>query len=170
LSQISILELKNLDQSNIDSNAWLSGFSDADSNFSINIHKRTNKNSIRVQLYYRLEIKQTYHKINEKITNTSFHPIMSKISNYLETNLLNRTRTKENKIYYSFITIAHNKNSIKKLILYFEKFPLISSKYLDYLSFVEIFNLQEKNKFIISYLDQAITIRQNFNKTRTQFN
>jgi hypothetical protein len=62
LDKINILEIKPLDQSPIDSNAWLSGFTDADGNFSINIHKRKNKNTTRVQLYYRLENNQNYHK------------------------------------------------------------------------------------------------------------
>ena len=44
LSKIKPLEMKPLDNSNIDSNAWLSGFTDADGNFSINIHLRSNKN------------------------------------------------------------------------------------------------------------------------------
>jgi hypothetical protein len=36
----SLIEIKPLDYSEIDSNSWLSGFTDADGNFSINIHKR----------------------------------------------------------------------------------------------------------------------------------
>jgi hypothetical protein len=42
LSQISPIELKPLDESPISSNSWLSGFTDSDGNFSINIHKRSN--------------------------------------------------------------------------------------------------------------------------------
>ncbi len=62
LSQISPIELKPLDESPISSNSWLSGFTDADGNFSINIHKRSNKNSTRVQLSYRVEIRQSYQR------------------------------------------------------------------------------------------------------------
>ena len=54
LKQIHPLLAKPIDNSPIESNSWLSGFSDADANFSINIHKRSDKNSTRVQLYYRL--------------------------------------------------------------------------------------------------------------------
>lgn len=45
-------------------------------NFSIN--KRSNKNSTRVQLFYRLEIKQTYHRLNNEGEQVSFFSIMSK--------------------------------------------------------------------------------------------
>lgn len=53
---------KELDTSPINSNAWLAGFSDADANFSINICKWWNKKSMRVQLFYRLEVAQI-HKV-----------------------------------------------------------------------------------------------------------
>ena len=66
LSKLNKIELKDIDNSPIDSNPWLSGFSDADANFSINIHKRSNKNLTRVQLFYRLEIRQTYHRLNNE--------------------------------------------------------------------------------------------------------
>jgi len=45
---------KGLDLSPINSNAWLAEFSDANANFSINICKRWNKSSMRVQLFYKL--------------------------------------------------------------------------------------------------------------------
>lgn len=65
LNQIHPLLAKPIDNSPFESNSWLSGFYDADANFSINfsinIPKRSNKNSTRVPLYYRLEIKQNAH-------------------------------------------------------------------------------------------------------------
>ena len=88
LSQIKNLEIKGLDNSPIDSNPWLSGFTDADGNFSINIHKRTNRNSIRVQLFCRLEIRQVYHRLTPACEQVSFFAIMSKIATYLNTSVL----------------------------------------------------------------------------------
>ena len=63
LYQIHKTEIKGLDNSAIDSNPWLAGFTDADGHFSINIHKRTNRNSIRVQLFL-----QTDWKLDKLIT------------------------------------------------------------------------------------------------------
>lgn len=132
LNNISMLEFKPLDDSPIDSNAWLSGFTDADGNFSINIHKRTNKNSTRVQLYYRLEVNQNYHKLDTEGNKVSFFPIMSKIGLFLGVTVYSRSRVIKDKIYYSFIIVSHNKLSNSKICDYFNKYPLLSSKFLDY--------------------------------------
>jgi hypothetical protein len=126
------LEKKPLDMSPIESNGWFSGFSDADGNFSINIHKRSNKNSTRVQLFYRLEINQNYHKTDPEGKKVSFFPIISKIGTFLGVTVYSRTRTINDKLFYSFTIISHNKKSNSKVCEYFNKFPLLSSKFLDY--------------------------------------
>jgi hypothetical protein len=62
----------------------------------------------------------------------SYFNIMSKISVFLGVNLYSRSRIIKDKIFSSFIVVSHNKNSLLKTISYFDKFPLLSSKYLDY--------------------------------------
>jgi len=171
LSKISKLDIKPLDFSPIEDNGWLSGFTDADGNFSINIHKRTNKISTRVQLYYRLENNQNYHKADIE-GNISFFPIMSKIGLFLGVNVYSRSRLIKDKIYYSFIVISHNKESNSKVCNYFNKYPLLSSKHLDFKDWAYILNIKNSNKITTGpslYLDTAIKIRTNFNKTRTTF-
>ena len=222
LSQIKNLEIKGLDNSPIDSNPWLSGFTDADGNFSINIHKRTNRNSIRVQLFYRLEIRQSYHRFthecsdahvmnamgdilnddtlmrgsynghvendNENVAafsynasvpagtvdnegggQVSFFAIMSKIANYLNTSVLSRSRTVSDKQFFSFIVMTASKPSLIKTTLYFNKFPLLSSKFLDYKSWLHILELQQNSTMTTAYLNEAIKTKTDFNKTRTTF-
>ena len=172
LDKISILEIKPTDLSPLDSNAWLSGFTDADGNFSINIHKRTDKNSTRVQLYYRLEIKQNYHKLEleeRMLAKVSFFPIISKIGLFLGVSVYSRSRIQKDKIYYSFIVISHNKSSNSIVFDYFNKYPLLSSKKLDFNDWAYILKLQNANKLTTSYLESAIKIRTDFNKTRTTF-
>ena len=127
-----ILKKIPLDSSPIDSNAWLSGFTDADGNFSINIQKRTNKNSTRVQLTYRLEINQNYNKSNTEENKLSFFPIISKIGLYLGVTVYSRSRIINDKIFYSFIVVSQNKLSNSKVCDYFNKYSLLSSKFLDY--------------------------------------
>jgi hypothetical protein len=166
---ITTIELKSLDNSAIDSNAWLAGFSDADANFSINIHKRSKLNSIRVQLFYRLEIAQTYSRDLDKVNQKTFFDIISKVGMFLGVNILSRTRNIKDKLYSSFIVMAHNKASIDKITDYFSVFPLLSSKYLDYKDWLYILKLQKTNKITTSYLEDAIKIRKDFNKTRTTF-
>ena len=128
----NILENNPLDSSPIDSNAWLSGFTDADGNFSINIQKRTNKNSTRVQLTYRLEINQNYNKSDTEENKVSFFPIISKIGLYLGVTVYSKSRIINDKIYYSFIVVSQNKLSNSKVCDYFNKYSLLSSKFLDY--------------------------------------
>ena len=222
LSQIKNIEIKGLDNSPIDSNPWLSGFTDADGNFSINIHKRTNRNSIRVQLFYRLEIRQSYHRFthecsdahvmnamgdilnddtlmrgsynghvendNENVAafsynasvpagtvdnegggQVSFFAIMSKIANYLNTSVLSRSRTVSDKQFFSFIVMSASKSSLIKTTLYFNKFPLLSSKFLDYKSWLHILELQQNSTMTTAYLNEAIKTKTDFNKTRTTF-
>lgn len=190
ISTIYHLECKSLDNSSIDSNAWLAGFTDADGNFSINIHKRKNKNTTRVQPYFCIEVRQTYHRLNDKpfliqqiqkdvncsnkLENTdvfkiSYYIIMSKLATYFNVNLYSRNRNLNDKIFSSFTLMATNQNSLNATINYFDKFPLISSKYLDYLDWSKIVKLKKVNALTSSYLDQAISIRKDFNKTRTTF-
>jgi len=170
LTNIKPLIKKELDDSSIDSNPWLSGFSDADANFSINIHKRSNKNSIRVQLFYRLEIKQTYHKLDAQGNKISFFSLMNIIGKYLGVNVLNRTRIREEKEFYSYTVIAHNKSSQSLLVNYFNNYPLLSSKYLDYKSWLSVWIKQKENPNTSSYLEEAINVRKDFNKTRSSYN
>jgi hypothetical protein len=132
LNKINILKIKPLDSSPINSNGWLAGFTDADGNFSINIHKRTNKNSTRVQLYYRLEINQNYHKLDTEGQKVSFYPIISEIGLYLGVTVYSRSRIINDNIYYSYTVVSHNKLSNSKVCDYFNKYSLLSSKFLDF--------------------------------------
>ena len=167
--KIKPIVTKSLDNSPINTNPWLAGFSDADANFSINIHKRSKKN-FRVQLYYRLEIKQTYHKLDSQGNKISFFSIMNLIGKYLGVNILSRTRIKNDKEFYTFSVIAHNKNSQLLLVDYFNTYSLLSSKYLDYKSWLYILKKQAENSNTSSYLENAINIRKDFNSTRTSYN
>ena len=168
LSNINKIEKKSLDNSPIDSNPWLAGFTDSDGNFSINITKRSKQKLMRVQLFYRLEIRQTYHRLNNE--EVSFFTIMSKIGTFLGSNVLSRSRIVGDKQYFSFIVTATSKNSLEKTRYYFNKFPLLSSKYLDYLCWCKVIELQLANPITTSYLDSALQIRKDFNSTRTTYN
>ena len=169
LIKLKPIILKDLDISPIEINPWLTGFSDADANFSINIHKRSNGNW-RVQLFYRLEIKQTYHKLDTQGKKISFFSIISLIGKFLGVNVLSRTRVIKDKEFYSYTVIAHNNNSQIKIIDYFNKYPLLSSKYLDYNSWYYIWKKQKENPITTSYIKEAETIKKDFNSSRTSYN
>ena len=125
-----------LDQSSIDCNAWLAGFTDGDGNFSISLTDRKKKGNItskRVQTFFRLEIRQTYHRdVSVEQGGARYFTILSKIANYLGVNLLSRTREQKDKVFYAFMVISHSATNHAKVINYFDRFPLYSSKYLAY--------------------------------------
>jgi hypothetical protein len=168
--KIQPITLKSLDNSSLDSNAWLSGFTNSDGNFSINIQKRANKNSTRVQLFYRMEIKQTYNRLDSESYKISFFSIMSKLALFLNVNVISRSRILNEKQFFSYIIMAHNKKSLIIIKEYFLKFPLLSSKSLDFKAWINILDLQKTNSITTSYLNEAIITRKDFNKTRTTFN
>ena len=94
---------------------------------------------------------------------------MSKIALFLGVTVYSRSRINKDKIYYSFIVMSSNKLSNYIVCDYFNKYPLLSSKLLDFKDFCHIVKLQNLNKLTTSYLDIAIKIRTDFNKTRTTF-
>jgi hypothetical protein len=94
---------------------------------------------------------------------------MSKLAGFLCVSVYSRSRILNNKEFYSFTVVSHNKKSLLKITHYFNKFPLLSSKYLDYKDFLYILELQNKNKLTTSYLGEAIKIRKDFNSTRTTY-
>lgn len=115
----------NRDNTTYDSNSWFSGMCDADSNFNVILTEKKG-NNFRLQLQWRLEFSQkTYHGKDQLYWGME-------ISNFLDTSLYSRSRQKNDKIYSSFIITVFNKNSINILNSYLKKYPLKSSKYLDY--------------------------------------
>ena len=75
------------------------------------------------------------------------------MANYFSTNVLSRKRIVENKEIFSFIVMSASKSSLIKTSDYFNKYPLLSSKFLDYKSWLYILELQkncrQKRLFLI---------------------
>lgn len=165
-----------LDISPIESNSWLAGFTDGDGNFSINITNRKKKNVIttkRVQVFFRIELRQNYHRDVSAIQGgTSYSEILMKISRYLGVNLYSRSRIQKDKIFNSFIIISHNIQSHIKVINYFDHFPLYSSKYLSYKDwkFVVELLIKKGNKILTNEeISEVEKIKAQFNKKRILF-
>lgn len=166
----------NLDQSPIDSNAWLAGFTDGDGNFSINLidrKKNGNITSKRVQTFFRIEVRQTYHRqVSAEQGGLSYFAILNKIACYLGVNLLSRTREKDDKVFFAFIVISHSATSHEKVINYFNKFPLFSSKYLafkDWSYVVELSRLRAGKVLTAKEILEVKKIKDQFNSKRKLF-
>lgn len=174
LSNINYLPILDLDLSDIKSNGWLSGFTDADGNFSIGLSIKSKKHKPRVNLSYRLEIRQNYSKVNKININNNYYEIMIRIASLFNSKLYSRERKLklknqvEYKIYRSYIVSINSKINLLKVKDYFNKYPLLSSKYLDYKDWESVLTLIDvKSSFTdVFILDRSKKIITNFNSTR----
>jgi hypothetical protein len=66
----------------------------------------------------------------DPITNESYFKVLTEISNFLNCSLLTRKQKSTGNDYY--VLTASSKISLDILVDYLEKYPLYSSKYLDY--------------------------------------
>ena len=116
----------------------MAGFTDADGNFSITVYDRKRDSKVlrtNVQTFFRIEVKQNYSRdvpTDDSTEGAGYFSIMTKITEFLTVNLYTRTRTADDKVYYAFMAIAHNRRSHDIVRNYFDRFPLYSSKYLAY--------------------------------------
>ena len=156
------IEKKGIDISPIGENAWLSGMSDADSNFNIIVTKR--RNFYRVQRQWRLEISQkTHYGGDQQIW-------AAQVSEYIKSNLLSRHRNMDltmdksgpGKTYSTYMIIAHNQDSIKIMEEYFEKYTLYSSKLLDYKDWKICGTVKEN-------IERVKRIKEGMNSQRSHF-
>jgi len=108
----------------------LAGLSDADSNFNITFTKRKNINNIRIQISYRLELKQ---KFTNNINNDdSYFDICLQISKFLNVSFYTRTRKLNNNEFNFFLIVAHNQKSQEIISKYLSTYKLFSSKNNDF--------------------------------------
>lgn len=150
-----------LDNSNLDSSAWLAGFTDADGNFHINLEGEYGLNGslskARVKCMFSI-----VQRVIDKSTGDSCVSFMTDIADLFKC-----------KINYkgvngiTFYATTNSKHYLTKS--YFDKYPLMTSKYLDYLCF-----LQGQNYLAKRLTDEEIitiqAIKNSMNNKRTYFN
>ena len=154
-----------------------------DGNFSILLTNRKKQGVVtskRVQPFFRLELRQKYHR-DESVEQgglcplwggTSYFSMLSKIAAYLGVNLLSRTREQKDKVFHAFMVISHSAASHDKVISYFERFPLYSSKYLAYKYWsyvVEQVRLRAGKVLTEKEISEVETIKAQFNSKRNSF-
>ena len=120
-----------LDTSPLNENSWLAGFSDGDANININlIWPEKSKNGYgQIRLTFELRQSRMDNEHLEKYKN-----VMCSISLFLrsklETHYISRyDRTGRQKAWRARIV---NKEGATVLMNYFDKYPMFSSKYLNY--------------------------------------
>lgn len=166
-----------LNDCSLGSNSWLSGFLDSDAVFYINGHLRLDKLSgkdglTKLSIFMALSQRAIYH--NNNWENKSYFPIMSKIVDFLELNKVYFRERKErinNQVLRSkeqnYTIKVVRIESIKLLIEYLDKYPLYSSKFLDYLDWKQMHLNRKKDKF--KKLELFVKLKARMNTKRTVF-
>lgn len=153
-----------LDTSNLNSNSWFAGFSDADSYFQVILTHNKELGTIKnIKSFYRLEIQQNYHgELN------LYKNIMELIAKFLQTNLLSRKRILNNKEYVSYMIITSSLSTNLLVDNYFKQFPMFSSKQLDYLEWSKVLHLRlNKQHLIDSGALMCLEAKNSMNANRT---
>lgn len=84
------ISLLPLDNSDLGSNSWLAGMSDADSYFQVSLTQIDNKIG-KIKCFYRLECQQNYHRESD-LVNSSYLLIMQQIADFFGSKLYTRDR------------------------------------------------------------------------------
>ena len=154
------IERKSIDISFIDSNSWLAGFIDADGHFSV----RTTISSIYPKIECKFELSQ--RQIDHNKQNNYF--FLNIIAKFLNTSI-KEIRVTRPKPEYRVRTVNLKGNLI--LVEYLERFPLFSSKFLNYNDWNKVLNyfrIKEHTK--PEAIKEIIKIKSNMNDKRTEFN
>jgi hypothetical protein len=134
---------------------------DADGNFTINLAgKYAINNSLsknRVKCIY--SIKQ---RIIDKATKENCIPFMANIANLFQCNINQKSPN-----IIGFFAQANNKHYLVKS--YFDNYPLMTSKYLDYLCFLEGLNYLGKS-LTNEEISEVQTIKNAMNNKRIYYN
>jgi LAGLIDADG endonuclease/Cytochrome c oxidase subunit III len=158
--------ISSLNESDISSNSWLTGFTEADGYFGIKIiedklKSDTRKRSVSryVSLIFRLD-----QRLIDKMTSLSLTSIMNKISSFLSCSLVEYVN-KDNHSYLSVSTTALDK--LEVVVNYFKKYPLLGNKGKDFEDWEKIYNLFKSKRHLT---DEGLCIirgiRSNMNKNR----
>lgn len=147
-----------LDQSPLSSNSWLAGFIDADGSFYI----RVADHPFKVAIQFELEQRQV------DISGESMLLIMEIMSVFLNCKVKEtKMNTKNPKFRIRTSSIMGN----DILINYLNKYPLRSSKYMDYCNWKEGFLLFKDSKHsTIEGLDRIKVLKNSMNSKRQEFN
>lgn len=163
LNHNTLLEKLPLNKASLDNNSWLSGFVDADGSFSVQ-YTKTEDGAKKSQISCRMRIEQ---RVLDPITNNSYSDILNQICTFLNCNLLTRTNCRGS--YYTLA--AASKVSSAILIKYFSKYPLFTSKFLDYKDWEQVAYLIINNQHLTKEgINTVELVRSRMNTKRTEFN
>jgi hypothetical protein len=163
------IEKKNKDINDITSNSWLAGFIDADGHFSVRTtlgnkcsFGRLRSPSTKIECKFELSQRQIDHN------NQDNFEYLNLIANFLSSTV-KEIRMDKPKPEYRVRTTSLGGNLI--LVSYLEKYPLFSSKYLNYKDWLKVLEyFQSKKHTEPESIKAIIEIKLQMNNKRTEFN
>lgn len=148
-----------LNISQLDSNAWLSGFIEADGHFSV--RTTTTSKYPRIECKFELSQRQIDHNGRNNLDFLEF------IANFLLSSV-KAIRVDKPKSEYRVRTTSLNGNLV--LENYLNTFPLFGSKYLDYKDWIKVLDYFKLGTFKHKiYIEEIILIKSSMNDARTVF-
>lgn len=92
---------------------------------------------------------------------------------FFDVNLYARSRVVEGTTCYSYIVMTASIASNAKVLEYFDKYPLFSSRYLNYVDWCKVYAFMISKDLQDSYdastMAQIVAIKSNFNSKRTTY-
>lgn len=158
-----------LDTSSLDSNAWLAGFIDADGHFSIKLTgcygSDDSETRGRVQCVFSINQSEIHRTTGE--SNILF---MTELANFFQVNLNHKISDsvlfKKPSKMLVFFAQSDRKHYI--ITSYLSKFPLMSSKHLNYLSFFKGLNYLGK-RLTTEEIIEIRNIKNSMNNKRSEY-
>lgn len=155
------IDKKPINNSSIDSNPWLSGFIEADGSFQV--RTTITKNSKYSKFECKIEISQ--RQIDHKgFSNLEF---LSKVAKLFDTEVKKIRLDNPKPEYRVRTTNLKGNNQVKNYLI---KYPLFGSKYLDYIDWIKVLDIfnKDEHKTVLGK-EKIVTIKSGMNNKRTIF-
>lgn len=169
LQKTNLLKLP-LDFSDFGSNAWLAGFIDADGHFSIKLSGSYVDSSLntrgRVQCVFSINQREIYKRNGE-----SFKVFMTKLADFFQSNLNFKLAYHPSFKKPAKLLVFYVQSDKKHFLVtnYFKKYPLMSSKHLNYLCYSKALAFLGK-RLTEQEILEIRAIKNSMNNKRTYFN
>jgi hypothetical protein len=160
-----------LDTTPILNNSWFAGFMDADGHFQLTTRiSSVTGFAIDVDLVMKLTQRLNYH-VPDATLGTSYAPIISLIASLFDTNPFTRTRNRANGAVEELTGFyLKSLSSREMLIAYLSVHPLMSSKRLDSLAWIEAHKLVASKSYkSVEGTATLLALKNSMNNSRTTF-
>jgi hypothetical protein len=157
-----------LDKSDLSTNSWFAGFTEADGHFGVVITEfkekssdRKRSSSARVNLKFVIG-----QRLYDEVTSLSLLPVMQEIAKFLSGNI-NTYITKQNKEFLSINISAIDKLTF--VVNYFNKYSLAGIKNENFKDWVKIYNLIISNQHTTTWGRSEIKLIQSNMNSKREF-